>query len=99
MGNISTYHHGRNGGGLGADLWDEGRLGHTSDPTKLRIHLHADVGDVLWRRGHDMLGLEDLRGDAKADVAGLLDAAVDIHIAVVDDEKEEVGRAGVPRMD
>ena len=46
-----------------------------------------------------MLGLEDLRGDAKADVAGLLDAAVDIHIAVVDDEKEEVGRAGVPRMD
>jgi hypothetical protein len=39
-----------------------------------------------------MLGLKNLRGNTEADVAGLLDAAVDIDVAVVDDEEEEAGR-------
>jgi hypothetical protein len=39
-----------------------------------------------------MLGLKNLRGNTEADVAGLLDAAVDVDVAVVDDEEEEAGR-------
>ena len=42
-----------------------------------------------------MLGLEDLRSHTKTDVARLLDAAVYINIAVVDDEEEQVGRHSV----
>ena len=38
-----------------------------------------------------MLGLEDLRRHTEADVARLLDAAVYIDVAVVDDEEEQVG--------
>lgn len=37
-----------------------------------------------------MLGLKNLRGNAKADVTGLLDAAVHVNIAVIDDKDEEV---------
>jgi hypothetical protein len=43
-----------------------------------------------------VLGLEDLGSNTEAEVAGLLDAAVDIDVAVVDDEKEEVGLDVVP---
>lgn len=44
-----------------------------------------------------MLSLKNLRGNTEADVAGLLDTAVDIDIAIVDDEEEEVWRHVVPR--
>ena len=43
-----------------------------------------------------MLGLEDLRGNTEADIARLLDAAVDIDIAVVDYEEEDRRRQVVP---
>jgi hypothetical protein len=36
-----------------------------------------------------VLGLENLGRDTEADVAGLLDAAVDIDISIVDDEEEQ----------
>jgi hypothetical protein len=39
-----------------------------------------------------MLGLENLGGDTKANIARLLDAAVDVDVAVVDDEEEQAGR-------
>ena len=39
-----------------------------------------------------MLGLENLRRDTEADVAGLLDSAVDVNVAVIDDEHEEARR-------
>jgi hypothetical protein len=45
-----------------------------------------------------MLGLHDLRSDAEADVAGLLDSAVNLDVAVVDNEEEEVGRHVVAEM-
>lgn len=45
-----------------------------------------------------MLGLKDLRSHTKADVAGLLDAAVNIDIAVVDDEEKQVGLRRIPRI-
>jgi hypothetical protein len=45
-----------------------------------------------------VLSLEDLRGNAKTDVAGLLDAAVNVDVAVIDDEEEHVGRHVVTRM-
>lgn len=38
-----------------------------------------------------MLGLKDLGRNAKADIAGLLDATVDVDVAVVYDEEEEAG--------
>ena len=43
-----------------------------------------------------MLGLHDLRGDTEADITRLLDTAVHVDVAVVDDEDEQVGRLVVP---
>lgn len=45
-----------------------------------------------------MLSLKNLRCNAEADVAGLLDAAVDIDVAIVDDEEENVRRRVVPEL-
>jgi hypothetical protein len=45
-----------------------------------------------------VLGLENLRGHAKADIAGLLDTPIDINVAVGDDEEDEIGRAVVARI-
>lgn len=63
-------------------------LRHGGSTAQLGIDLHADVGDVLRRSGHDVLSLEDLGRNTEADVAGLLDTAVDIDVAIVDDEEE-----------
>ena len=45
-----------------------------------------------------MLGLYDLRSHAETDVARLLDAAIDVDIAVIDDEEEQIGRAVVSEV-
>jgi len=45
-----------------------------------------------------MLSLKNLGGNTEADVAGLLDTAVDIDIAIVDHEEEEVGRHVVAKV-
>lgn len=45
-----------------------------------------------------MLSLENLGSNTEADVAGLLDAAVHVDVAVVDNEEEEVGRHVVPKV-
>lgn len=42
-----------------------------------------------------MLSLENLRRNTEANIAGLLDAAVHINVAVVDDEHQEVGHGVV----
>jgi hypothetical protein len=42
-----------------------------------------------------VLGLENLGRDTEADVAGLLDAAVDIDISIVDDEEEQLISIGI----
>jgi hypothetical protein len=64
--------------------------------TQLGVDLHAHVGDVLGRGRHDVLSLENLRRYTEANVARLLDAAVDINVAVVDNEEQETRHRVVP---
>lgn len=45
-----------------------------------------------------MLGLKNLGSHTKANVAGLLDAAIDVDVAVVDDEEEKIGLSGISVM-
>lgn len=62
---------------------------NTSSTTQLSVDFHTDVGDILWRCGHDMLRLKNLRGDTETDVAGFLDAAIHINVAVIHDKDQE----------
>jgi hypothetical protein len=94
VGDVSTNDHGRSGSGLGVELRNESALRNAGSTTQLGVDLHADIGDVLRRGRHDVLGLENLGRNAKADIARLLDAAVDIDVAVVDNEEKET-RHGV----
>jgi len=92
MRNISTNDHGRNRSRLGCNLRDKLRLGDRGDTAELSVDLHTDVGNVLWRGSHDVLGLDDLRSHTETNIARLLDATVDVHVAIVDDEEQQVRR-------
>ena len=91
VGNIGTDDHSWSGSELWVELGNEGALRDACSTTQLGVDLHADVGDVLGRCRHNVLCLENLGRNAEANVAGLLDAAVDVDVAVVHDEEEEAG--------
>jgi hypothetical protein len=93
---VGANNHSRDADRLGRSLGDDIGLCNRSTTTELGVDLHADIGDVLWRGRHDVLGLEDLRSNAKAEVAGLLDTAVNLNVAVVDDEEQEARRTIEP---
>ena len=88
-------------GDIGADdsSWDLAEVGVKSIETAsgkagsaahLGVDLHADVADVLVLGLEDVNRLHDLAGNAIADLARLLDAAVQVGVLSRYDEKQDV---------
>ena len=87
---------------LGSKLWNCQRPSPASGAAEFGIDFHGDVREVLALCSGCMTRLNDLRGNSVSTIARLLDATVDIDIAIIDDEKQksrtsvEMVAGGVP---
>src|SRR5689334_18368182 len=55
----------------------------------LCVDLHAHVGDVLRLSSSDVTRLHALGDETVATIARLLDTAIDVDVAIIDDEHQE----------